>query len=203
MKKHVEEIISIHFGNYFSDAFCADVGADVFLFFGPLRNVGFSELTPRLGSNPLRKKVIFVLETDDGEISTAYEIVCNLYKLYESVSLYVPTQCHGAGALIAHAVDELILGEDAEVGPLDGFGKRLAILSSKAGTKAFEHLAGIDQSVGLTINSQVRHLFDNVSEPSDTLKYVTEGIVKQFSLKGWEESSRAAASGNTVQQHVG
>ena len=201
MRKKVEKIKSIKFISH-PDPFCPGVGADIFFFFGPLRNLGFTELPPRLGSNPLRRKVILMLETNEGEFSTAYEIICNLYKLYESVSLYVPTYCRGAGVLIAHAVDELILGEAAEVGRLDGFGKRLDIISSNAGRRAVEYLAGVDPNVGLIIDAEVRHLFDNVTEPTDSLKQVTRELVAQWASETWEVLDRAVADDINVRLRI-
>lgn len=92
---------------------------DVIIYSGEIDRSGHSELVQLVRRSGRRKNVYFVLTTPGGNPDTAYKIARCLQRAYERFVLFVPAYCKSAGTLIALGANELVLTEDAELGPLD------------------------------------------------------------------------------------
>lgn len=65
------------------------------------------------------KKVDVVLHSSGGDINTAYQIIETLRRHCRSMATIVPIYAKSAASLFLLASDEIIMGELAELGPLD------------------------------------------------------------------------------------
>lgn len=68
---------------------------------------------------PENNNVVLILCTTGGDPHAAYKIARALQAKYKKFYLYVNCYCKSAGTLIAIGSDEVIMGNGAELGPLD------------------------------------------------------------------------------------
>src|SRR5262249_11748503 len=99
----------------------AALDADVFFYCGPLelpRDREFVELVNNQCSGP---NVLLILTTFGGSADSADRIARCLHRHYPhgKKSLFVDSYCKSAGTLIALGMDEIVMSEGAELGPLD------------------------------------------------------------------------------------
>jgi hypothetical protein len=97
----------------------ATLDADVLLYNGPIANPLDRNLASTLRKRRRRKNVLLILVTLGGEADSAYRIAKALQSKYEKFILYVTGYCKSAGTLIALGANELVIGDDGELGPLD------------------------------------------------------------------------------------
>jgi hypothetical protein len=97
--------------------------ADVFFFCGNLRPPMCAEFVDLVNEECSRPNVLLMLATYGGSAETAYRICRCLQRHYPQehgkITLFVDSFCKSAGTLIALGVDELVMSEAAELGPLD------------------------------------------------------------------------------------
>ena len=102
-----------------ADRVAEALDADILLFNGPITNPLDRNLTFACRKRKRRKNVVLMLVTLGGEADSAYRIARALQSKYEKFILYVTGYCKSAGTLIALGANELIIGDDGELGPLD------------------------------------------------------------------------------------
>jgi len=97
------------------------LNADIFFYCGPLRWPNDSHFTKLVKQKRSRPNVMLILTTFGGSADAAYRMARCLQRLYEEgkISLFVMTDCKSAGTLISLGVDEIIMCDGAELGPLD------------------------------------------------------------------------------------
>lgn len=95
--------------------------ADIFLYCGHLRNPGDEEFVDLVNKKCSRPNVLLLLTTFGGNAEVAYRVARCLSRHYPEgkIILFVNSYCKSAGTLIALGVDEIIMSEEAELGPLD------------------------------------------------------------------------------------
>lgn len=128
--------------------------ADVFFYNGDIDPRWESEFVKLGNADRRRTNVLLVLCTRGGVPDAAYRMARFLQQNYKTFSLLVCGKCKSSGTLIAVGANELIMGEHAELGPLDiQLGKKdelwendsgLTVLSSitELESKAYELFEG-------------------------------------------------------------
>lgn len=99
--------------------FADGVDADVLAYSGELGYRVDSHLVKLVRSTKSRRNVLFWLATEGGSADAAYRIARCLKNQYERFTLFVDSYCKSAGTLIAMAADEIVMSDEAELGPLD------------------------------------------------------------------------------------
>lgn len=66
-----------------------------------------------------RSNIIFVLVTEGGDPDAAYRMARCMQDHYERVTCIVPGFCKSAGTLLVIGASELVMGDSAELGPVD------------------------------------------------------------------------------------
>ena len=92
---------------------------DVISYIGEINASGYQKIHAIVRRQGRRKSVYCILTTHGGNPDAAYKIARCLQQAYDKFILFVPFYCKSAGTLIALGAGELVLGEDAELGPLD------------------------------------------------------------------------------------
>ena len=93
-------------------------GADIILYSGDLDTNGADKLID-ITKYPSYSTVFFALCTPGGDAHSAYRIAKRLQQQYDHFVLYIYGYCKSAGTLIAIGSSELVMGDYAELGPLD------------------------------------------------------------------------------------
>jgi hypothetical protein len=98
-----------------------ELDADVFFFCGPLRSPGDQEFVELVNNECDKPNALLVLTTFGGTAESAYRVARCLQRHYPDgkIVLFIDSYCKSAGTLIALGVDEIIMSEGAELGPLD------------------------------------------------------------------------------------
>jgi hypothetical protein len=92
--------------------------ADIILFDADLEKPQ-DELLFECCNQPAYENVLLFLTTAGGNPDIAYRIARYLQKKYRQFTVYVDTYCKSAGTLITLGADEVIMSDNAELGPLD------------------------------------------------------------------------------------
>lgn len=95
--------------------------ADIYLYAGSVYSPADRRFGALIRRNRSRKNVLLYLATYGGSADTAYRVARSLQTNYPggNVSLCVVNYCKSAGTLIALGASELVMSDDAELGPLD------------------------------------------------------------------------------------
>ncbi|HWM95042.1 MAG TPA: hypothetical protein VN493_30080 [Thermoanaerobaculia bacterium] len=99
-----------------------DIGADMFLFSGPIYYNEVLQFITTVATRTLvapASKVTVIMTTFGGDAHAAYRLARYLQKIYEHIRLLVIGPCKSAGTLIAISADEIAFGPLGELGPLD------------------------------------------------------------------------------------
>jgi hypothetical protein len=91
--------------------------ADIYLYNGPINEVGFGELTKSLCRR--KSRAILILVTYGGSANSAYRIARLFHNVYDEFCVLVPSYCKSAGTLIVMGAHYLIMTDFGELGPLD------------------------------------------------------------------------------------
>ncbi|WP_125940142.1 SDH family Clp fold serine proteinase [Neisseria dumasiana] len=96
---------------------------DVFLYVGEINRQGYLELSNAISSiseDKRKSKTLLCLATLGGDPDAGYRIGRCLQHYYEKqVTLFAPSLCKSSGTLTAIAANNLIIGNQGELGPLD------------------------------------------------------------------------------------
>jgi len=146
-----------------ANAVAAENDADVLLINSPIdRGLAFPDHLSF--SNP-RKHCLVILVTLGGDPDAGYRMARCLQRTYSEgkVSVLIPSMCKSAGTLIAIGANELVMGDNGELGPLDvQVRKRDELLERMSGLDVDEALASLQEKsfktfeealVNLNVNS--------------------------------------------------
>jgi len=92
-----------------------------FIFYnGDINYEGYSQLTAILNARPLKKKGVLVLNTLGGDPNAGYRIsrACH-HHFVDDFKVLIVGPCKSAGTLVVIGCSELIMSDEAELGPLD------------------------------------------------------------------------------------
>ena len=96
---------------------------DVFVYIGEISRNGYSQLSKALADIPdgnRKNNVLICMATSGGSPDAGYRIGrCLQHHYPNNVSLFVPGLCKSSGTLVAIAANNLIIGNEGELGPLD------------------------------------------------------------------------------------
>lgn len=104
------------------EAVATNLDADLILYVGDVLSPANRELHALMHERRKRRKnVMLFLTTDGGSADVAYQIARCLQLCYKEGKfiLYVNTFCKSAGTLIATGAHEVVMSDEAELGPLD------------------------------------------------------------------------------------
>ncbi len=96
--------------------------AAVFAYSGPIDHDGLGELLRCMQaaeSQPRRRNSLLILTTYGGSAHPAYGMARALQQSSKKFYLCVPFLCKSAGTLVALGANEILMGDEAELGPLD------------------------------------------------------------------------------------
>jgi len=92
--------------------------ADVILFDADIEKPQ-DELLFECCNQPAYENVLLFLTTAGGNPDVAYRIARYLQEKYKKFTVYVDSYCKSAGTLITLGADEIVMSDNAELGPLD------------------------------------------------------------------------------------
>jgi hypothetical protein len=92
---------------------------DIITYSGPISEKGQKQLANVVNTFSKFENGLLILSTFGGDPDCAYRIARSLQKTYKRFTLFVPSICKSAGTLIALGANEIVMGKDAELGPLD------------------------------------------------------------------------------------
>lgn len=106
--------------NVTADAVAHKHNADLILFNAFTRPVTADKLIKEVRNHDQRcENVVLTLVTRGGDPHSAYRVARFLKRRYEQIFLLVLGKCKSAGTLITLGGNEIIMGDSAELGPLD------------------------------------------------------------------------------------
>ena len=103
-----------------------------------------------LTKEPKQENALLILTTGGGDLDAAFQIARRFQDKYKKSSVFIPSVCKSAGTLIVAGFDYLIMGDQAELGPLDVQILGLKEVSYKSGLNTDQTF----QSVGSEITSK-------------------------------------------------
>ncbi len=120
--------------------------ADFMFYVGEISRPGYAAVTALCESKKKRPNALLLLTTSGGDPDAGYRIARCLRHHYKKLSIYTPAQCKSAGTLICLSADEIVMGDEGELGPLD-------IQISKP-DEIYESGSGLDVTESLDILKQ-------------------------------------------------
>ena len=93
--------------------------ADLYLYNGPVNDVGYLQLIRAVSDPHHAKKAILLITTYGGSAEPGYRIARWFQRFYEEFWLYPTSVCASAGTLIAMGAHGLYMSPFSELGPLD------------------------------------------------------------------------------------
>lgn len=96
-----------------------ELSSDVLFFNGEISVDNYLRLAELCGKQRKRDNVLLILVTPGGDPHAAFRMGRLLQHEYASFSLYITGYCKSAGTLVALAANQLYMGIDGELGPLD------------------------------------------------------------------------------------
>jgi hypothetical protein len=120
--------------------------ADVILYSGGVDTQG-ADAVIRLSKRPGRREnVLLLLTTRGGSADAAFRLTRALQTHYKKLILYIYGMCKSAGTLVAVGVDEIVLSDYGEFGPLDvQYGKRDELFESTSGLDINQALISLQE----------------------------------------------------------
>ncbi len=108
--------------------------ADLWLYSGPIDDLGFGEVIKEYAAGKSRQNAILILVTNGESANIAYQIARIFQNNYQDFSICIPSYCKSAGTLIAIGANKLYMDDFSELGPLDvQLTKQNEIAISKSG----------------------------------------------------------------------
>lgn len=92
---------------------------DVLVFCGRISTQCDQQVQDAVSGRRRRKNVALILTTRGGDPDAAYKIARCLQRSYERFTLLVDWHCKSAGTLLAIGAHEIVMTDQAELGPLD------------------------------------------------------------------------------------
>src|SRR5262245_56201927 len=92
---------------------------DVFLYFGDVSETGAQDILTECRKSARSEAAFLVLGTFGGDPDGGYQIARTLQRHYRKLTVFVPGRCKSAGTLVCVGAHELVMGNCAELGPLD------------------------------------------------------------------------------------
>lgn len=93
--------------------------ADILLYTGPIDRPHDDTVGRECRTRTRRPNVYLLLCTMGGDPDAAYRIARHLQRYYKKFTVVISGYCKSAGTLIVLGANEIVMGEDAELGPLD------------------------------------------------------------------------------------
>lgn len=151
-----------------------EADADVYLFAGGMYFPSDREFSQCVRDNKTRKNALLYLSTFGGSADTAYRVARCLQAAYTGkISLLVVEFCKSAGTLLAIGASELVMGDTAELGPLD--------------VQIAKHDTLLERTSGLTPIQSLTTLRE------ETFKYFEKCFVDVVRRSGGRISTRSAS----------
>lgn len=161
-----------------ANALADETDSDVYLYNAGIRRNEDDNLIETCSPYRRRTNVILILVTEGGDPDAAYRIARFLQTHYKKFTCLVAGYCKSAGTLIAVGAHELVIGDAAELGPLDvQMSKRDELWESQSGLTVSTALTALHQSSFQAFE----HFFMSIKQRSDnavTLKTATEIAAK-------------------------
>ena len=93
---------------------------DIFIYAGPIYNGNEDRIMDAIKSLPKRRdSAMLLLETYGGHADAAYKIARAFQRHYKHFIVLIDRDCKSAGTLLCTGADEICMGDNAELGPLD------------------------------------------------------------------------------------
>lgn len=96
---------------------------DIFAYFGPIQEPYDRHFIEKISAKPKEKHTILILATYGGSADAAFRIARAFQKRAEDTGghffVFIPDYCKSAGTLICIGANQLIMGKNGELGPLD------------------------------------------------------------------------------------
>jgi hypothetical protein len=92
---------------------------DIVLYCGGIYPNGLGKMLNGARRHHPRPKVMLILTTPGGLPNCAFRIMRCLQNRHSQVTVFVPHVCMSAGTLMAIGADEIVLSDNAQLGPLD------------------------------------------------------------------------------------
>ncbi|MBL8299948.1 MAG: hypothetical protein JNN30_16535 [Rhodanobacteraceae bacterium] len=92
---------------------------DFLYYIGEVNRAGYSAVTAICDGVKRRKNAFLALITTGGDPDAAYRIARCLRHNYETLTIFTPGLCKSAGTLICLSANEIVVGDEGELGPLD------------------------------------------------------------------------------------
>lgn len=93
---------------------------DVFMYAGPINNGYETRMMQIIKALPKRREsAMLLLETYGGHADAAYKIARAFQRHYKHFIVLIDRDCKSAGTLLCTGADEICMGDNAELGPLD------------------------------------------------------------------------------------
>jgi hypothetical protein len=96
-----------------------ELEADVLFLNGEIREASYDRIYKICHNRRRRDNVLLLLTTYGGDAHSAYRIARTLQHHYNKFSVLIAGYCKSAGTLIVIGAHEIILNEEAQLGPLD------------------------------------------------------------------------------------
>jgi hypothetical protein len=99
----------------------SSLSADIISYSGTISHPHDCMFVSMLRGMDRRKNVLLLMTTDGGSADAAYRMMRGVQHFYQTGKIYflVIDRCKSAGTLMSVGADEIILVDDAELGPLD------------------------------------------------------------------------------------
>src|SRR5438132_1277192 len=98
------------------------LNADVIIYGGDIDTPTDYDLLAKIKNGHSKPNALLLMTTPGGDAESAYRIARFLQRCYSppgKVILFVDWYCKSAGTLVAIGMDELVMSDKAELGPLD------------------------------------------------------------------------------------
>lgn len=96
-----------------------EFSSDIIFYSGHIESIGFGIIKHLVCSDKKNDSLILILKTAGGNGEYAYKIGTFLQERYSHLAIFAPDICVSAGTLLALGAHELIVGADAQFGPID------------------------------------------------------------------------------------
>lgn len=106
IKKVIAEVVSRH-------------DADIIVYAGVIDRFGYEEVSRVCRMEKTKENAVLVLSTVGGDPHAGYRVARALTHHYGGYSILIPGICKSAGTLICLGAKEVIMADQAELGPLD------------------------------------------------------------------------------------
>lgn len=92
---------------------------DILFYNGSIDRPFDFEVIKLIGARRKRENLLLFLVTSGGDAHAAYRIARCIQENYKKFTVFVPGWCKSAGTLVVIGAHEIVMGENAELGPID------------------------------------------------------------------------------------